>query len=84
MPYEIKAIVNVTGIYCIKPNREECQFLQHFSDADDGPFKECGLFTQNVDDPSDKYGIFGSPGLRCKACLKAEEEFQKKGLQDYE
>lgn len=85
MPYEIKAIINVTGTRCIKPNKEDCQFVQHFCDADDGPFTMCGLFTESIDDPADKYGVFGYvPALRCKACLKAEEEFQKKGLQDYE
>jgi hypothetical protein len=81
MPYEIKAIVDVTGTHCVKSDGEDCQFIQHFSDSDDGPFKECGLFTQNVDDTS-KHIVAFSRGLRCKACLEAEAKFKKEGLQE--
>jgi len=85
MSFEIKAIVNVTGTHCVKPDGKDCPFVQHFDDADDGPFSECGLFTENIEDPANRYGVYGyAPALRCKSCLKAEKKFHKEGLQELE
>lgn len=82
MTYEIKAIVNVTGTHCIKPDREDCQFVVRFDDPEEGRITECGLFLENIDDPDEVRTCFIKPALRCKSCLEAEAKFKKKGLQE--
>jgi len=82
MAYEIKAIVNVTGTHCCRPDGEDCSYVVRFCDSEDGRITECGLFLDNIDDPQEVRTCFVNYALRCKACLEAEKKFHKEGLQE--